>query len=71
MEISDGNKWVLLNDEQGTGWIITDISMIAEFLNVSPSTVRRRIRNEGDDFLLNGYRVMSLPYFKSRRGKKT
>jgi DNA-binding Lrp family transcriptional regulator len=69
MEKSDGHKWVLLSDDKAKGYIITDVSMIAEFIGVSPSTIRRRIRSEGEDFILKGYRIMSLPYYKSRRGQ--
>jgi len=70
--IPENHRWVLLKngDEENGGAIFTDLSQIVQHVHVSYKTILRRVNEHGGDFVINGFRIVNLPYYKSKRGPK-
>lgn len=64
-------RWVVLWAGSGEfkGAVFTDSIDACNYINVSYSTFRRKYKNE-IIFTINNYKVIRLPYYKSKRGGK-
>jgi hypothetical protein len=71
----DGYKWVItaisggLRDNDFYGGVFTDMKYAAECIGVSESTFRRRMNGSiKEGFEINGFEIIKMPYYKSKRG---
>lgn len=71
--ITENHKWVVLyknGDNKIHGIIYTDMKQVAEHLNMSESTFKRKVRDVGR-CQVNGCLAVKMPVVKSKRGSNT
>ena len=68
--ISDGFKWVIIYEgpKNFNGGVFTDMKQASDFVGVSESTFKRRSKASDVFFRIDNYKVLRLPYYKSKRG---
>lgn len=67
----DAYRWVVTYNNMDIigGGIFTDMKMASDYAGTSEKTFYRRLMEEGNIFKVNGFNVMRLPYYKSKRGR--
>jgi hypothetical protein len=69
---SDDYRWlvIIVKDNRIRGGVFTDLKELGNKVGVSDKTIRRRLKemNGEQRVKINGFTIVKMPYFKSKRG---
>lgn len=66
----DSFKWLVISTNGSVGAkIFSDLRGASKYMNISESTIRRRIKDKGRTFKIDSFIISQCPYYVSKRNR--